>query len=167
MPATYDSIATTTLGSASSSITFSSIPNTYTDLRIIWNISGVSGSTDIPMRFNGNSTNSYSYTYLRGTGSSIVTGGLINEGQIFMTGGNTLQSGFAVSLIIDIFSYADSTNSKTVLAQYLNDRNGSGSVALNVGQWGNTAAINSVTLFASSQTLNAGTNATLYGILRA
>jgi hypothetical protein len=166
MPTTYEPIATTTLGSSSSSITFSSIPSTYTDLRIIWNISGVSSQSDIPMRFNGNSSTSYSYTYLRGNGSSVASGRLANEAQMFMTGGNSLASGFQVSLIIDIFSYAGSTY-KTALAQYLNDRNGSGSVASNVGLWRNTAAINSVTLFAISATLNAGTNATLYGILKA
>jgi len=166
MPATYEPIATTTLGSASSSITFSSIPSTYTDLRIVWNISGVSTTTDIPLRFNGNSSNLYSYTYLRGNGSSVASSRLVNEAQMFMTGGNSLASGFQVALIIDIFSYAGSTN-KTVLAQYLNDRNGSGTVASNVGLWRNTAAINSVTLFAASGTLNAGTTATIYGILRA
>ena len=35
MPATYEPIATTTLGSAATNITFSSIPATYTDLRLV------------------------------------------------------------------------------------------------------------------------------------
>jgi hypothetical protein len=35
MPATYEPIATTTLGTAAAFITFSSIPATYTDLRLV------------------------------------------------------------------------------------------------------------------------------------
>jgi hypothetical protein len=35
MPATYEPIATTTLGGAAATITFSSISSAYTDLRIV------------------------------------------------------------------------------------------------------------------------------------
>lgn len=53
---------------------------------------------------------------------------------------------------------------KTTLVTANEDNNGSGYVSYQVYLWNSTSAITSVTVLGSS-TLNAGTTATLYGIL--
>lgn len=74
MPSTYILIASNVLASASASITFSSIPQTYTDL--VLSISGRSdsggGTADtVVLRFNSDSTSKYSDTYIQCNGAAV------------------------------------------------------------------------------------------------
>ena len=74
---TYTPIATTTLGSAATSYTFTSIPSTYTDLVLVGNLSS-SSNTNISIRIYSDSGTNYSNTYLtgvNGTGASSASGG--------------------------------------------------------------------------------------------
>ena len=166
MPATYDSIATTTLGSAAATITFSSIPATYTDLRIV--LSATYANPDSPrLRFNSTSTG-YSRTFVGGQGTTASSGSYQNEASIFL--GDSGWFGILGSTTIpdlttiDIFSYAGSTN-KTILSTTSCDKNGTGFTISYVGLWRNTAAINTILLATTSgNNYNSGTTATLYGI---
>ena len=65
MPNTYEPIATNTLGSAASSVTFSSIPSTYTDLIVVMNYANSTGLADVFFRFNGDTGSNYSDTILK------------------------------------------------------------------------------------------------------
>lgn len=159
-------IATTTLGSSASSITFSGITGTYTDLRLVLTATKNSGVANAQpgLQFNGVTTTTYSYTLLSGNGTAASSGALTNNAEIDLANGNlnnTLPAFFA----INIFAYAGSTN-KTVLWEANQDQNGSGSVLRGVGLWRGTAAITSITLFDifGGAGFAAGTTATLYGI---
>ena len=165
MPATYEPIATNTLGSATKSITFSSIPATFTDLRIVL-VSTIQTAADyVEITFNG-STTGYSWTRLSGDGSTAASGRITSNTKWvpnLPVGGST-----TVPMLIttDIFSYAGSTF-KTGLMETSADLNGSGVVIRGVGLWQNTAAITSIKLEVQSYNFNAGTTATLYGIKNA
>ena len=161
MPATYEKIATTTLGSAASTITFSSIAGTYTDLRLVLTGTAVSSASGI-FRFNSDSGNNYSYTILYGDGTSVASGRSTSQNAI----GTNYGSGLSTTpflITIDIFSYAGSTF-KTSLVSVQNDQNGSGEVNKIVGLWRSTSAITSVNLLTGSGQYATGTTATLYGI---
>jgi hypothetical protein len=68
---TYTPIATTTLGTAAASVTFSSISGSYTDLVLI--IAGVQSVADVPyIQFNSDTATNYSRTQLSGDGSSVL-----------------------------------------------------------------------------------------------
>ncbi len=168
MPATYEPIATTTLGSAAASITFSSIPSTYTDLRLVLNHLSAGSSGVFPIiNFNGDTTSStYSNTKLIGNGSTAsssrdTSNTYIDTGSSF---GASTTIPFMIS--IDIFSYTASVN-KTCLISLRGDKNGSGTVINEVGLWSNTSAITSITLGKIVDNYGTGTTATLYGILKA
>lgn len=165
MPATYEPIATTTLGSAASTIDFTSIPSTYTDLRMI--ISGVSNSNDnIFYRFNGSASTVYSRTDIVGSGSAALSvrasgltlGRLTNYGYPDTTAGNAVT-------IWDIMNYSNSTTFTTSLAR--SNRASNGVEAL-VNLFSNTSAITSISIatnqFSGSSNWQSGTTATLYGI---
>jgi len=161
MPATYEPIATTTLGSAASSIDFTSIPSTFTDIRVVLVSSRVSGSA-IHYRFNSDSGSNYSRTRVYGFGTSLGSDADTSQTEI-----GTNNYGTYLHLhTLDIFSYAGSTN-KTCLYEVNGDNNGSGTVSRGVGLWRNTSVINAVSIFLTSGTIAAGSTATLYGIKNA
>ena len=167
MPATYEPIATTTLGSAATDITFSSIPATYTDLRISFVVNGVSSQAAAGIRFNSDTANNYSYTHIYGTGTAAGSSRGTNSNRIYLSAFGGVPTSSPAFYEVDIFSYAGSTF-KTVLDGASIDANGSGVVERVVGLWRNTAAITSITLLIDgTTTLNAGSTATLYGILKA
>ena len=160
MPSTYEPIATTTLGSAST-ITFSSIPSTYTDLRIV--LVGLVSSADAGiMRFNSDTATNYSFTRTRGDGASASSSSSANQTNIYI--GEYTSTSVPSLTTMDIFSYA-SSNFKTALISNNADKNGSGNIFNFASTYRSTTAISSITLSCVNFTnFAAGTTATLYGI---
>lgn len=163
MPATYEPIATTTLGSAASTITFSSIPNTYTDLRVVLVPIGTA-SFGTRLNINSDTGSNYSLTYISGDGVNATSGRFSSQTTLYIDPTGTLTGTTPNLITVDIFSYAGSTN-KTGLVEINADKNGSGRVLRDVILWRSTSAITSLT-FAIDGTgnYNTGTTATLYGI---
>lgn len=162
MPATYEPIATTTLSSSATTVTFSSISGSYTDLRLV--LVGTSDSGNVYIQFNNDTATNYSMTRLDGNGSSTVT---VNQASLSECRLYNMLTSTPSLHTLDIFSYAGSTN-KTLFATTQADNNGSGSIRYYVQLWKNTAAITSIKLFYYSGTgFNAGTTITLYGITKA
>lgn len=155
-------IATTTLGSAQTSITFSSIPSTYTDLRLVMVGTGTVGGGLVALQFNGDTTTTYSYTTMLGNGTAASSSRLTTVDNINVAPNWSISSTVPALVEVDIFSYAGSTN-KTLLSKNSSDANGSGYTQQVVGLWRSTATINSIRLF--GDTFGIGTTATLYGIL--
>ena len=160
--ATYDLIASQTLGSAASSITFSSIAASWTDLRVVLIFQGGAANSS-RYYFNNDTTALYSQNYMYGDGTSTATGSINNQSYLYMsTSLGAPTTNFAL-VTIDVFSYAGSTY-KTVLETISDDRNGSGMVYRNSGLYRSTSAINRIDFTINGTTLAAGTTASLYGI---
>jgi len=165
MATTYEPIATTTLGTAAASITFSSIAATYTDLRLVIVGTGTTNNTYPLFRFNSDSSSLYSTTRLSGNGTSASS--VNNAGTGLLVTINALLSDTIPSMwTLDVFSYAGSTH-KSSLATVSADRNGSGAIERAVGLYRSTSAITTVAAVMASSTFATGTTATLYGILKA
>lgn len=160
--ATYIPIATQTLGSAAASITFNSIPGTYTDLRLVLTCT-TSLSADILLQFNGDTATNYSATYLYGGVTSAGSGSDVSVAWIYLTDVSSTSTTVPSIRTVDIMSYAGSTN-KTMLKTESGDYNGSGQVTVSVGLWRSTAAITSMLITVSGATFATGTIATLWGI---
>jgi hypothetical protein len=159
--ATYDKIATTTLGSAASSITFSSIAASYTDLKLTL-VLKCAVLTNVRIQLNSDTGTNYSITCVGGNGATALTSSTIGQSSMRFDINNTT-SGSINLFNLDIFSYAGSTY-KTVLGNYNADNNGSGFVTDTVGLWRSTAAITSVFVYGQASAFDTGTTATLYGI---
>jgi hypothetical protein len=161
----YESIATVTVGSGgSSSITFSSIPSTYTHLQIRciakWTYSGTDQS-NINISFNTSTI--YGYHSLRGNGTAVAVGYGAGYAylQTFMPSGRA--NTFGIS-IIDVLDYTSSIKNKTVRALGGYDANGTGFIGFGSGGSFNTAAITSVTLAPDSDAWGELSQFSLYGI---
>ena len=157
MAITYEPISTTTLGAATATVTFSSIPQTYTDLVLV--VNGVQSANQyVAIRFNGDTASNYSQTRLYSDGS---TGS--SDRQTSVTFGR-LSAGDPTNRFLTICSiqnYANATTFKSWLSRSNLDL-----VAVIVGLWRITpVAITSLSvLTTTADTFLTGTTFTLYGI---
>ena len=169
--ATYTPIATTTLGSATASYTFSSIPSTYTDLVLIVNGTSVVDAANIVLQFNGDTGTNYSVTAFEGTGSVAQSTRSLNATYVwasYYVGGSSAV--FTGIVNAQIMNYANTTTYKTIISRSNNAYASStypGTEAV-VNLWRNTAAINSIKVFTNSgANIMANSTLTLYGIASA
>ena len=152
----YVALANITLSSAASSVSFSSIPNTFRDL--IYVISGQLSSasaTNTLLRFNGDSTVNYQRTWALGNGALSTSSGVGTENAIFTWVGTNVQ-GMAVGQIMD---YSQTAAYKVVLTR----QNSASSVEMQGQRWISTSAITSM-VFSTTNNFAAGTTFALYGI---
>lgn len=164
MATTYEPIATTTLGSATSTITFSSIAANWTDLRLIMTVLGPGTNNELRLKFNnsGSGLGLYSYTFIYGDGTSAVSSYNTDNDYLQISALIAVANSTIPTLItVDIFSYANSTY-KTVLYDDSNTAT-NGSICKQVGLYRSTTAITEVNII-SPATMATGTTATLYGI---
>ena len=169
MATTYEPIATTTLGSAQSSVTFSSL-GSYTDIVLICSVqSASSGDARINIRFNSDSGSNYSGTFLYGDGSAAGSGRDTNRTSIDGTGVTVPASGTSFApYIYQIMNYGNSSTYKTVLCRGNNTEAQTGQqiwTAASVSLWRSTSAITSIYIFdLTGKNFNTGSTFTLYGI---
>lgn len=159
--ATYALIDSATASGSQSSITFTNIPQTYTDLVLVSGFNGVS-SNNFSTRVGNGSIDTganYSYTRLWGNGTSAFTNNAANDS--FLTANVTIGSSGSNS-IIQIMDYANTTTFKTALHRF-NDANSI--VFAIVGTWRSTLAINQLRIYSTnSVNFASGSTFTLYGI---
>jgi hypothetical protein len=163
MPAgnTYEAIATQTLGSAAASVTFSSIPSTFTDLVFVVNAMGASASQYQRLQVNGDTGSNYSRTGLAATGSSVYSYRDTNLTTFAFVGQSTLSTTPSNTAIVNLQNYSNTTTYKTFLARIGNAVDGS---EVTVGLWRSTAAINSVVFSPNTGNYSTGSTFSLYGI---
>ena len=165
MPSTYEKIATSTLGGAAATISFTSITGTYTDLVLVGTGLVSSNSFGVWLQINGDTGTNYSWTDLAGNGTAASSSRQSSRNNTENWLGNA-SAGWSNTnnnnLIANIMNYSNSTTYKTVLTR---GNNPSGGVEAMVNLWRNTAAITSLTVgVQSTGTLSSGTTFTLYGI---
>jgi hypothetical protein len=158
--ATYTPIATTTLGSAANTYTFSSIPNTYTDLILISNAQR-SGNSGQPIRYqlNSDTGNNYSQTNMYSYSTTGASDRTTNVNYI-ETYGLPTSPNWATE-IVQFNNYSNTSTYKTALVR---GANAVQQTITTVGLWRSTAAISSITLYVLTDNFSVGSQFTLYGI---
>jgi len=154
---TYTPLATVTLGSTASSVTFSSIPATYRDLILIIEGKKASTARDVYVTFNDDTNNSnYPRVLMYGTGSSAASAANNYRGI-----GNASPAG--VVNRIQIMDYSATDKHTTSLVRW--DDAGSNTVAV-AGRWANTAAINKIQLsLDDASNFSSGSTFNLFGVI--
>ena len=161
MPVTYIPLATQTLSSSATTVTFSSIPATYTDLILVFNpVVTTTSGIDYQITFNSDTASNYSRTYLLGNGTSASSGRSTTQTS-YAPGGIYDNS----TVTIQVLNYSNTTTYKTPIARV---NIASQYTAATVGLWRNTAAINRIDITTSTTAnFNTGSTFSLYGILAA
>jgi len=168
MATTYTLIASNTLSSSAASVTFSAIPNTFTDLvlRVSARGDAAGGSTEINLLINGSSAANYSNTNLYGDASSPGSNRESNSTriQLFVTDGSTATANTFSSHEVYLPNYTGSAN-KVVSSFNVQERNISNPAFIDVtaSLRSVTDAITSLTLITASNFVS-GSSFFLYGI---
>lgn len=147
----YESIATTTVGAGgTSTITFSSIPSTYTHLQIraIARTNVTTDSDFLVVKFNSDGGNNYSAHQIRGNGSNVAVEKWTSYSSMVIqrTATDLYSSNIFSGYIIDVLDYQNANKYKTTKSFGAWDSNGSGEIWFNSGNWMSTSAINSITI---------------------
>ena len=143
MAATYEPLATTTLGSNQTSVTFNSFSG-YTDLVLVANVKATNGTTGrwFKVVLNSDTGSNYSITYIQGNGSSATSGRYSNRSDgCFM--GLTNSTNY-IPIIINFENYANATTYKTMISR--SSAVSSDGVMSCVGLWRSTSAITSISV---------------------
>jgi hypothetical protein len=161
---TYEPIATNTLATNQTTVTFSSIPSTYTDLIIVFNGGIVASGPTGRITYNGDTSANYSQTDLWST--TAQTSARLT-GQTYITAiGRNSSSSLALNdnSIIHIMNYSNSTTYKSLL---MRQNQAASFVYLGCGVWRSTAVINQISFAQGGGGFLAGSTFTLYGITAA
>ena len=168
----YDSIATTTVSTATATVTFSSIPATYTHLQIRFLSQSNRTSSDsgdyLVVRFNSDTGSNYYYghqlkgdgatasAFANGSGTSILIERIGN----YETNANAFTGG-----VTDILDYSNTNKYKTTRSLLGYSTNTAyGQVNLASGLWMSSAAISNITISMANAQHTQYSQFALYGI---
>jgi hypothetical protein len=159
---TYKPLATVTVPIATASVTFSNIPATYRDLRLVANASTAT-TGNLSMRVNSDTGTNYKIIVMLGYSTGLVSSQSQNLTSIYSNYAVGLASTDRALNTYDIMDYSATDKHKTFLIR----TNHAGEWNAIAARWANTAAITSVTVNASFDPLvlfTAGSTLSLYGI---
>ena len=168
VPTSFESIATAVGTGSNTTITFSSIPSTYTHLQVrgFARSARTAGTgAGLQVIVNSDSGANYSSHRLYGDGTSAGATGasgasyIINEDITADNQGANIYEAF----IIDILDYANTNKYKTIRSLWGFDANGTGTARLISGNWRNTNAITSIS-FTTDTGFKTPSQIALYGI---
>jgi hypothetical protein len=152
---TYELIESVTLATTASSVTFSSITQSYSDLVLVANqLHGADGYTFL--RFNGDATSSYSLVLMRGNGSSAFSSSTTTTQ--FEINQSAYTSFFN---IVQIMGYSETDKNKSILSR--GDNSAENAIAY-AARWANNAAITSISVNAGGSSYISGSTFKIFGI---
>ena len=161
----FESIATTTVGASPvSSISFTSIPATFTHLQIRYSALN-SLADNHKMQFNSDTASNYSWHELYGDGTAAAAASGSNQTFIKASYAGTTTASFTNGIIIDILDYANTNKYKTTRSLAGVSINAAGGYSfLRTGNWRNTAAITSIQITPITGNFTQYSSFALYGI---
>lgn len=159
---------------AATTITFSSIPSYFRNLRLVLLARGDAASqqyVNVKMRFNTDSGTNYDHQQIYGAASTAGAGETLADTGLLLGDmpGPTVLTGSSAAFTVDIPFYADTTfwtgtiSEKTLMSQTSGGQAGQLWRKAWSGRWRNTAAVNRIDLVAASGNFIIGTSAELIG----
>lgn len=158
MATAWTPLANITLGSAQTTVTFSSISQAYRDLVVV--VSPIAATTGNAgrFRFNSDSGSNYSWVLMYGDGSSAASNNSASTTEFIGLLSETTVS----NTIIHVMDYSTTNKHKTVMTRTSGTANYTGATAQ---KWASTSAVTSISLYMTGGTnYAAGSTFALYGV---
>ena len=152
-------LANFTVATAQATVTFSNIPATYRDLRLVISCKSTTGGVAMLIPVNGDTTSTYLSVSMYGTGSTTGSRSLTQAGLWLELTSSTSELNL---ITVDFLDYSVTDKHKTILAR--SGIAGSQVTSATAARWPQTSAITSFTIPASGDTWQAGSTFTLYGV---
>jgi hypothetical protein len=157
-----------TLGTATASVTFSSIPATYRDLVIVTQARPATADSYFRMRFNSDTGSNYTMVHMMGweSGTGVQSNTSTENALDLDYFGNALTT-VDNTHNIQIMDYSATDKHKTTLVS--RKMHGASSSVFRVGplaaRWADTSAITSISIFLNSGNIASGSTFNLYGVI--
>lgn len=167
MTNTYIALSTITLATATSSVTFGSIPPTYRDLVLVANYGATSANTSLSsLQFNSDTGANYNDVFMSGNNDNTTSSGSSSA----QTSLRVLRNFFDASALnqqaqIQFMDYSATDKHKSILIRVGSTTvgGGGGGVVATAGRWASTSAITTIRFF-TGNTFLVGSTLSLYGI---
>jgi len=162
MPA-YTPLQSIQLTEATSSVTFSGIPQTYQDLVLSVSAIGSTAGADIRVQLNSDTGSNYSITRLVAY-TTVFSNRASNATYFQPTNSVGIGTTEFTASNFNFINYSNTTTNKTMLVRHNQPQGSLLETAAHAGLWRNTAAITSITFTLSSGSYAAGSTFDLYGL---
>lgn len=169
----YESIATATGTGSSATVSFTSIPSTFTHLQIraiARDTSSINDSYGAKFKINSDAGSNYNSHYIAGSGSAVTAGtqgASITPPNSMQTGGGGMPANIYSTIIIDLLDYKNTNKYKTarVLTGIEPNSTTGDTTAIQTVLWMNTNAITQIDITSDSGgNWTTATQFALYGI---
>jgi hypothetical protein len=158
---TYVPIQAITLSSATASVTFTGIPQTFSDLVLVFSVKANTANLNTGVRFNSDTATNYSNTTLEGNGTTATSQRHTSVDFIRTDGSSVVNTTSFGIKSVQINNYSNTTTNKTTITRSNSAGNGVDAMA---GLWRNASSISSVTVYARNDSFASDSQFTLYGI---
>jgi hypothetical protein len=161
MPSALTPIAWQSLSSSASTVTFSSIPGTYRDLRLV--IQGIGSTSNMQprMTINNDTAANYNYVSMQGDGASATSSSASGTTFIPFTFNSRVQTTYDWQSVVEVLDYSATDKHKTGILRPGNSANGVEAIG---SRWASTSAVTSIQIYFFSGTWAAGSTFALYGV---
>lgn len=157
---TYTPITSQTLGTATATVNFTSIPQIYRDLVLVVNASPTTGTLGLRFRVNNDNTAKYFTEYMLGNGTSASGNGFSAATEMIDL--NTGLSG-SYQQITNFLDYSVVDKTKVILSRVDAP---STATSFSVHRWAETVtAISTINVYTSTNTFAVGSTFSLYGVI--
>lgn len=167
MPAAMKALATTTLTSTTGNVTFSSIPSTYRDLRVV--IHAKDAATTPPgyqtvIKLNSTTTPSTSWVSLSGNGTSAVSNSTTGEIGTLINYYSAPNNALSFMATVDILDYSATDKHKTSISRASNGGGNYAGVDAIISRFPSTSAVTSLQISIPGTGFAIGSTFSLYGV---
>lgn len=158
---TYTPLANITLSSSATTVSFSSINQSYKDIILIANFRPDYSSL-VGIRINGDTSSSYRYVNMSNTISPSYNSSTATSSKIYINSNTNLSPSTKVSLITNFMDYTSTDKFKHIICRM---NNYEATIVSSAGRWNSTSSMTSFSIDTDGGTFASGSSFSIFGVI--